>query len=213
MEQPQNLSFPKIHELRPGRQEEWHGDDQRQELFQRRRFFQTVSPSLQDSLDPSSRKVPVFETEGISVAASPGTDSVYLNKVALQLPASVKPDGIMENNNWAVSGSKTKSGGAHPVHQRSHLGLNLPSLWYEIQLSTPNFSAWREVFPGHQVWSWLQRQLRLLALPMAAATCRIIARSNSRRQPPGNMFNGQWQKTKFRVDTIQIKGQPPLSIR
>ncbi|MBK5272286.1 MAG: penicillin acylase family protein, partial [Bacteroidia bacterium] len=50
-------------------------------------------------------------------------------------------------NNWAVSGSKTVD--HSPILCNDpHLGLNLPSLWYEMQLSTPNFNAYGVTFPG-----------------------------------------------------------------
>jgi penicillin amidase len=46
-----------------------------------------------------------------------------------------------------VSGSKTKSG--RPiVCSDPHLGLNLPSLWYEVQITTPTHSTYGASFPG-----------------------------------------------------------------
>ena len=56
------------------------------------------------------------------------------------MPA-VKPNKDNGSNNWAVAGSKTKSG--RPILCNDpHLGLNLPSLWYEMQISTPGFNAY-----------------------------------------------------------------------
>ena len=58
-----------------------------------------------------------------------------------------KPEKDNGSNNWAVSGSKTAS--HSPILCNDpHLGLNLPSLWYEMQLSTPNFNAYGVTFPG-----------------------------------------------------------------
>lgn len=51
------------------------------------------------------------------------------------------------SNNWAVSGSKTKSG--KPILCNDpHLGLSLPSVWYEIQLHTPEQNVYGVTLPG-----------------------------------------------------------------
>jgi penicillin amidase len=51
------------------------------------------------------------------------------------------------SNNWAVSGSKTASG--KPILCNDpHLGLNLPALWYEIQLQAPGINSYGVSLPG-----------------------------------------------------------------
>ncbi|MFX6226386.1 penicillin acylase family protein, partial [Acinetobacter baumannii] len=51
------------------------------------------------------------------------------------------------SNNWAVAGTKTKSG--KPILCNDpHLGLNLPSLWFEVQISTPTHNTYGASFPG-----------------------------------------------------------------
>jgi penicillin amidase len=60
------------------------------------------------------------------------------------LPES--PSGI-GSNNWAVSGSKTKSG--FPILCNDpHLTLSLPSIWYEVQVHTPEYQAYGVSIPG-----------------------------------------------------------------
>ena len=87
-----------------------------------------------------------------------------------------------------------------------HLGLNLPSLWYEIQLSTPNFNAYGVSFPGTGCDHWFNDSCAF-GFTNGGRDVRdyyeIKFKDDSRRE---YMFNGQWQKTKFRVDTIKIKG-------
>jgi penicillin amidase len=57
-----------------------------------------------------------------------------------------KPKGI-GSNNWAVSGKKTASG--HPILCNDpHLSLNLPSIWFEIQIVTPEFNVYGASLPG-----------------------------------------------------------------
>lgn len=60
------------------------------------------------------------------------------------LPES--PAGI-GSNNWAVSGSKTQSG--YPILCNDpHLTLSLPSIWYEVQVHTPEYQAYGVSIPG-----------------------------------------------------------------
>jgi len=51
------------------------------------------------------------------------------------------------SNNWAVSGSRTKSGSAILCND-PHLALSLPSIWYEIQLNSPNVNCYGVSLPG-----------------------------------------------------------------
>ena len=58
-----------------------------------------------------------------------------------------KPNRFAGSNNWAVDGSKTASG--HPILCNDpHLGLSLPSVWYEVQINTPNQNVYGVSFPG-----------------------------------------------------------------
>jgi penicillin amidase len=51
------------------------------------------------------------------------------------------------SNNWAVSGSRTASG-APILCNDPHLGLNLPSLWYQVQLQAPGMNVYGVSLPG-----------------------------------------------------------------
>ncbi len=58
-----------------------------------------------------------------------------------------KPPPFIGSNNWAVSGKKTASG--YPILCNDpHLNLTMPSIWFEIQLSTPQFNAYGVSFPS-----------------------------------------------------------------
>ncbi len=58
-----------------------------------------------------------------------------------------KPNPSNGSNNWAVSGSKTKSG--NPILCNDpHLGMTLPSVWYEIQIHTPEVNVYGVTLPG-----------------------------------------------------------------
>lgn len=58
-----------------------------------------------------------------------------------------KPNPANGSNNWALSGSKTKSG--NPILCNDpHLSLNLPSVWYSVQLSAPGQNVYGVTLPG-----------------------------------------------------------------
>lgn len=58
-----------------------------------------------------------------------------------------QPSEFLGSNNWAVSGDKTASG--KPILCNDpHLGLTLPSIWYEIQLHTPEVNSYGVSLPA-----------------------------------------------------------------
>lgn len=56
------------------------------------------------------------------------------------------PTGI-GSNNWAVRGALTTSGAAILCND-PHLGLNIPSLWFEVQLQAPGINVYGVSLPG-----------------------------------------------------------------
>lgn len=106
--------------------------------------FEGLYPSYSDSSSPIIPR---------------GTPWDFQETVSVDTPALFVPGGIVPkleyeqpqqhlgSNNWAVSGKKSKSG--YPILCNDpHLGLSLPSIWYEIQLSTPEHSARGVSLPG-----------------------------------------------------------------
>ena len=116
-------------------------------------LFDKLYTNQQDSLDPIIPKGTAFAKPSIVPVKPAGADIAYLKKQDPNLAAgkvSASPEAPDKNNgsnNWAVSGTKTKSG--RPILcSDPHLGLNLPSLWYEVQITTPTHSTYGASFPG-----------------------------------------------------------------
>jgi len=118
-------------------------------------LFSKLYTNNQDSLDPIIPKGTVYQKPSIIPIKPVNADSTYLlhkSGVAynLQTKFETSPEAPNKNNgsnNWAVAGSKTKSG--RPILcSDPHLGLNLPSLWYEVQITTPTHSTYGASFPG-----------------------------------------------------------------
>ena len=59
----------------------------------------------------------------------------------------LQPDEGNGSNNWVVGPSKTKN--KNPILCGDpHLGLKMPSIWYEMQISTPDMNAYGVSIPG-----------------------------------------------------------------
>ncbi|PSR56847.1 penicillin acylase family protein [Adhaeribacter arboris] len=58
-----------------------------------------------------------------------------------------EPDPELGSNNWAVSAEKSATG--YPILANDpHLELNLPSIWYQVQLITPDMNVYGVSLPG-----------------------------------------------------------------
>ncbi len=101
---------------------------------------------------------PSLESPIIPEGTSWGFDAVDVPPVPEQFMASVydadsaqriipSPDPNIGSNNWAVSGSRSLSG--LPILANDpHLQLTLPSIWYEIQLHSPDVNVYGVALPG-----------------------------------------------------------------
>ena len=159
-----------------------------------------------DSLDPIVPADTITRVPGIIVKAPAGSDSLYLqNKDTLSIKAVTKPDQDNGSNNWAVSGMKTKSGSPILCND-PHLGLNLPSLWYEMQLSCPTINVYGATFPGAPGVIIGFNDSCAFGFTNGMRDVRdyyeITFRDDSRKE---YLYNGQWIPTDFRYEHIKIK--------
>jgi penicillin G amidase len=172
--------------------------------------YEALFPYGQDSLDPIIPKGTTFPKHGLDMYPPVNVDSVYLTfkKTVEPKYPPVKPDKDNGSNNWAVAGLKTKSG--RPILCNDpHLSLYLPSLWYEIQISTPALNTYGASFPGapaviigfndNCAWGFTnaERDVRdYYEVKFKDSTMQEY------------WYNGSWQQTTFRDEIIKIKGKP-----
>ncbi len=166
--------------------------------------FAALYPAIQDSLDPIIPKGTILPVQKVFPKAPVNMDSVTAgNPVAIA--ETEKPDRENGSNNWAVSGKKTKSG-APILCNDPHLGLNLPSLWYELQISTPQFNAYGVSFPGAPGVIIGFNDSCAFGVTNGGRDVRdyyeVQFKDDSRA---AYLFNGTYHATTFRVDTIKIK--------
>ena len=170
--------------------------------------FDLLYPALQDSLDPIIPKETIYAPPAIRPIAPPNVDSLYLHPDAVTAEEFQKPDAANGSNNWAVSGSKTASG-APILCNDPHLGLRLPSIWYEMQLSTPAFNAYGATFPGSPSVIIGFNDSCAFGFTNGGRDVRdyyeIKFRDDTRKE---YWFNNEWKKTEFRYENIKIAGNP-----
>jgi len=170
--------------------------------------FNKLFPLIQDSLDPIIPKGTVYAKPKVIVTPPANVDSIYFNNKDISDINEEKPDKDNGSNNWAVSGSKTKSG-APILCNDPHLALNLPSLWYEMQLSTPNFNAYGATFPGAPGIIIGFNDSCAFGFTNGGRDVRdyyeIKFKDDSRQE---YWFNNEWKKTEFRIEDIKIKDKP-----
>ena len=169
--------------------------------------FHKIFPVFPDSLYPIIPKGTPFYHPTAKAGPAPA-DSLW---IPMHVPFSpAMPDKDNGSNNWAVSAARSESGAALLCND-PHLGLNLPSLWYEIQLWTPDMDVYGVSLPGvpavvigfNQQIAWgLTNAMRDVKDFYA-----IRFKDASRRQ---YYLDSSWHKTEFRVEEIQVRGQDPV---
>ena len=86
-----------------------------------------------------------FDKPSLAIPAAP-PDSVAFPHFNATDFGEKREDG-KGSNNWAISGARTASG-APILCNDPHLGLNLPSLWYEVQMQMPGMNVYGVSLPG-----------------------------------------------------------------
>ncbi len=164
-------------------------------------------PQVHDSLVPIIPKGTLFPSPGIVPVPPATADSLYFKnkEVAVTKPVPL-PDPGNGSNNWVVAGSKTQSGS--PILSNDpHLELSLPSIWYEIQLVTPNSNVYGVSLPGSPfviigfndsiAWGVTNAQRDVKDY------FEIKFKDNSKKE---YWFNGAWQPTTLRIEEIKVRG-------
>ncbi len=170
--------------------------------------FALLAPGKKDSVDPVIPYGTIYPKPNVQLTIPLSVDSLYFNDTAFATISQQKPDKDNGSNNWAVSGKKTQSG--YPILANDpHLGLNLPSLWYEMQISTPNFNVYGVSFPGSPGVIIGFNDSCAFGFTNGGRDVRdyyeIKFKDDSRKM---YWFNNEWRTTSFRYEKIKIKGKP-----
>ncbi len=150
------------------------------------------------------------------------TDWSYIDTKITETPQSELPlDSISEtmdkphpnngSNNWAVSAEKSYSG--NPILANDpHLSLNLPSIWFVMQLATPDHNAFGATLPGalgiisgfntHISWGETNATRDVLDW------YKIEFKDETKKR---YKFDGEWKNTSVRVEEIKVRNQETIT--
>ena len=110
-----------------------------------REQFELLFP---EKIAGSSPVIPVgtlFEKPSLTMPAAPADSLVFPHYKTTDF-GDPREEG-KGSNNWVLGGGRTASG-APILCNDPHLGLNLPSLWFEIQLQAPGMNVYGASLPG-----------------------------------------------------------------
>jgi penicillin G amidase len=168
--------------------------------------FDLAYPFAQDSLDPIVPRGTKYPVASVHPHMPVSADSLYFkwNDISGIMPLE-KPNPNNGSNNWAVSGSKTQSG--RPILcSDPHLGLNLPSLWFEMQLQTPKANTYGVSLPGSPAiiigfndscaWGLTNSERDVKDY------YRVAFKDETRKQ---YRFNGNWRESDIHVERFKLK--------
>ncbi len=170
--------------------------------------FEQLFPYGHDSVQNIIPKGTTFKKPGIALRLPETADSLYFNyKDSIVVPGmNNKPDKHNGSNNWAVSGAKTRSG--RPILCNDpHLGLNLPSLWYEIQISAPGYNVYGVSFPGTPAVVIGFNDDCAWGVTNAGRDVKDYYEVKFQDSTMQHyLYNYEWKKTVFVADTIRVRG-------
>jgi penicillin amidase len=117
------------------------------------------------------------------------------------------------SNDWVVDGTKTTTG-APLLANDPHLGISMPSIWYEVGLRGGGLDVIGFSFPGvpgviighneHIAWG--------VTNVGADDTDLYLEKLDPKVHPKEYEYNGQWLPLKTRKETIRVRGGSPVTM-
>ncbi len=164
-------------------------------------------PEVSDSSFPIIPKGTAFAAPRIVPVKPASADSLYFKKdTTVKAVEIYRPNRNNGSNSWAVNGAKTASG-APILSNDPHLGLALPSIWYEMQISTPTMNVYGATFPGSP--SVIIGFNDSIAFGFTNAQRDVKDYYQVRFKDDSKTeywFNEAWQPTQLRIEEIKIRG-------
>jgi penicillin amidase len=171
-----------------------------------RHTAERLYPSLGPVLDPVIPEGTAWSFEPLPAPPVPESAPQAQAQAGRPTSAPHEPESARGSNNWALSGRRTASG--HPLLSSDpHLGMNLPSLWYEIQLVSPESNAYGVSLPGapsviigfneHVAWGATNAETDVLDW------YRMEFRDETGRE---YRHGDDWLPTRVRTEEIGVRG-------
>ncbi|MGI8598492.1 MAG: penicillin acylase family protein [Chitinophagaceae bacterium] len=168
-------------------------------------------PEVSDSSLPIIPKGTAFDVPGIVPQKPAGADSLYFKKDTVISAIEInKPPKANGSNSWALNGTLTASGSPILCND-PHLNLSLPSIWYEMQIVTPNMNVYGVTFPGTQSIIIGFNEHIAFGFTNAGRDVKdyyqVKFRDESKRE---YWFDSSWQASQIRVEAIKVRGSADI---
>jgi penicillin amidase len=114
------------------------------------------------------------------------------------------------SNNWAIGGSRSATG--YPILANDpHLQLNLPSIWFEVQLVSPDVNVYGASLPGTPCTIIGFNERVSWGVTNAAADVIDFYQINFKDSTLQEYYyDDKWKSTTLRIDTIKVKNKPAV---
>ncbi|MBG8553137.1 penicillin acylase family protein [Hymenobacter guriensis] len=151
--------------------------------------------------------VPVGAPRDFTPVPVPEVPAAFQAALSSKVPQN-EPDAELGSNNFAVSGAKSATG--FPMLANDpHLQLNLPSIWYQMQLVAPGVNVYGVTIPGaptiiigfNQQVAWGVTNVGADVLDWY----QLKFRDASKRE---YWHDGRWKPVRRQLETFHVRGRP-----
>lgn len=200
---------------------------QREGALNAERLREALPPGAFDQLfrEDEPLSVPIIRDEDrhwtprFAAADMPGSG---LAAVPGPAPAETQRDGVSGipalegyldgkgSNNWAVFGERSATG-APIVAGDMHLGLNLPAIWYEVHLVTPEMDTYGVTVPGVPIPIEAFNKHVGWAFTNTGSDQIDHLRLDLNEEGTHYRYEGDWRALEMVTDTIRVHGAEPIA--
>lgn len=116
------------------------------------------------------------------------------------------PNEFNGSNNWVVSGKLTKSG-KPLLADDPHLGLNTPSIWYQMHLQSPEQNVSGVIFAGIPgIILGHNENIAWGVTNVGPDVQDLYIETPNPENPTQFKYDGKWEDAKVRKEPIKVKG-------
>lgn len=127
-------------------------------------------------------------------------------QVSGQFNPELLPHEFNGSNNWVVSGDKTKSG-MPLLADDPHLGLSTPSIWYQMQLESPEQNVSGVIFAGIPgIILGHNEEIAWGVTNVGPDVQDLYIEKPNPTNPTEFQYDGKWEKAEVRNEPIKVKG-------
>jgi penicillin amidase len=117
------------------------------------------------------------------------------------------------SNNWVIDGTKSATGSPLLANDM-HLGLKIPSIWYEVHLVGGGFNVEGYSFPGVPgVIVGHNERIAWGVTNLGPDVQDLYVEKLNPAQPDQYEYEGRWVEMEVRQEVIEVAGQDPITER